>query len=68
VASVPCIKATVTLTLALPKFGLLAPAAQAVVGQLYVADIGVPPELYGEPSVGIKVGAIFAADSIVRVE
>ena len=67
-AGVPCIVATVTLTLALPKLGLLTPAAQAVVGELYVADIGVPPELYAEPSLGIKVGAIFTADSVVRVE
>ena len=66
-AGTPCIRATVTLTLALPKVGLLIPAAQAVVGELYVADIGVPPELYAEPSLGIKVGPIFAADSIVRV-
>lgn len=67
-AGVPCIVATVTLTLALPKWGLLTPAAQVVVGELYVADIGVPPELYAEPSLGIPVGAIFAADSIVRME
>ena len=66
-AGAPCITATVTLTLALPKVGLLASAAQSVVGELFVADIGVPPELYAEPSLGIKVGAIFAADSIVRV-
>ena len=66
-AGTPCVKATVTLTLALPKVGLLTQAAQAVVGELYVADIGVPPELYAEPSLRITVGAIFAADSIVRV-
>jgi len=31
------------MTLALPKAGLLAPEAQAQVGELYLADIGVPP-------------------------
>jgi NAD(P)H-hydrate epimerase len=66
-AGAPCMRAAVALTLALPKVGLLTPVAQAVVGELYVADIGVPPELYAEPSLGIKVGAIFATDSIVRV-
>ena len=66
-AGVPCMRATVTLTLALPKVGLLTAAAQSVVGELYVADIGVPPEVYAEPSLGIKVGVIFAADSILRV-
>lgn len=40
----PCIRATATMTLALPKTGLgLAPT---VVGELYVADIGVPPLLF----------------------
>lgn len=40
----PCIRATATMTLALPTTGLgLAPT---VVGELYVADIGVPPAIY----------------------
>ncbi len=42
----PCIKAKVTLTLALPKTGLLATAASDYVGQLLVADISVPREVY----------------------
>jgi len=39
----PCIHASATLTLALPKTGLLAPAAKPFVGDLYLADISVPP-------------------------
>ncbi len=42
----PCIRADATLTLALPKTGLLASEARAVVGTLTVADIGVPPQAY----------------------
>jgi len=61
----PCIQATATLTLALPKTGLLAPAAQAWVGQLYLADIGVPPELYQQ--LGLGVPALFATDEIIPV-
>ena len=38
----PCIRADATLTLALPKTGLLAPTARPVTGELAVADIGVP--------------------------
>ena len=34
------------MTLALPKSGLLTTAAQAAVGELYLADISVPPELF----------------------
>lgn len=67
-ASSHCTHATATLTLALPKIGLLTPAAKAWVGDLYLADIGVPPELYAQPSLGLKVAPNFAADWIVRVE
>ena len=63
----PCIRAAATMTLALPKTGLLVPGAKPFVGDLYVADIGVPPELYAHPSLGLTVGAIFAEDSIMRV-
>ena len=62
------IRATATLTLALPKIGLTTPTAKARVGKLYVADISVPPELYARPSLGLTVGPIFADDSIIRVE
>ena len=61
----PCLRAAATLTLALPKAGLLAPEARPYVGDLYLADIGVPPELYRR--LGLEVGAIFAEDSIKRV-
>ena len=40
----PCVRATATMTLALPKVGLA--LAPTVVGELYVADIGVPPSVY----------------------
>ena len=63
---VPCIRAASTLTLALPKTGLLAPAARPFTGELAVADIGIPPEVYA--MVGVDVGPVFAERSIVRVE
>jgi NAD(P)H-hydrate epimerase len=61
----PCVRATATLTLALPKAGLLAPEARPYVGDLYLADIGVPPELYRQ--LGIEVDRWFESDSIVPV-
>jgi NAD(P)H-hydrate epimerase len=64
VASDPTIRATATLTLALPKAGLLRPAAHAWVGKLYVADISVPPVIYQR--LGLRVGPIFARSDIVR--
>lgn len=52
-------QATVTLTLALPKTGLL---RAAEVGTLYLADIGVPPAVYRR--FGLTVPPLFR-DAIV---
>ncbi len=62
----PTICATATLTLALPKQGLLHPDAKKFVGDLYLADISVPPELYA--NMGIVVPPLFAESDIIRVE
>ena len=56
----PVIRAAATLTLALPKSGLTAEAAQDAVGELYLADIGVPPSLYEGPPLNLRVGHLFA--------
>jgi NAD(P)H-hydrate epimerase len=40
------VRATATLTLALPKRGLGSAAVRHAVGELYLADISVPPGLY----------------------
>ncbi len=63
-----CIAATATLTLALPKRGLLQPPARAACGQLFLADIGVPPVLY--ESLNLDVPPLFATDTVLpfRVE
>ncbi|USN87788.1 MAG: NAD(P)H-hydrate epimerase [Candidatus Nomurabacteria bacterium] len=42
----PCIRADITMTLALPKTGFKSTTAKEYLGKLYLADIGVPPELY----------------------
>lgn len=62
----PCIRATMTLTLAMAKTGLLAPPAAAVVGELCVADIGVPAEAYARLGVDLP-GQMFAQGSFVPV-
>jgi len=63
----PAIRAAATMTLALPKEGLRVPGVEAYVGELYLADIGVPPELYARPALGLKVGPLFAESDIVRL-
>jgi NAD(P)H-hydrate epimerase len=62
----PAIRAAATMTLALPKKGLETPS-QPVVGELYLADIGVPPELYSQPSININVGPIFSDGPLIRL-
>jgi NAD(P)H-hydrate epimerase len=63
----PAIRATATLTLALPKVGLLSETAVGHVGELYLADISVPPALYAGPGLQLDVGPIFASADIVRI-
>jgi len=65
-ASDPNIRATDTLTLALPKRGLLAPSARRWVGQLHLADISVPEKVYRR--LGLTVGPIFAESDIVAID
>lgn len=61
----PAIKATATLTLALPKRGLTAAGAEEFTGQLYLADIGVPAEVYER--IGIEVGPVFSGSDLIRL-
>lgn len=61
-AAIPCIHADATLTLALPKLGLL---EAGEVGQLFLADISVPPEVFRR--LGISVPGLFDVDTIVEL-
>lgn len=62
----PCVRAAATLTLALPKTGLLHPEARAVVGDPYLADIGIPPEVYRR--LGFEIPSdLFAEGPIVAL-
>ena len=63
----PVIQATATMTLALPKEGLRTPDAAVHVGELYLADISVPPSLYARTALGFHVGPIFAKGDVVRL-
>ena len=61
----PAIQATATMTLALPKAGLRAQGVEVYVGELYLADISVPPSLYAEPALALEVGPLFAESEIL---
>jgi len=60
----PCIRATATLTLALPKTGFLEPNASRLVGDLFLADISIPRQVYqsfGQQSV------LFLKEPLLRI-
>lgn len=61
----PTIRATRTLTLALPKTGLLRPEAAIAVGELWLADISVPARAYER--FGLALGPLFAESDLIRI-
>ena len=63
----PAVRATTTLTLALPKEGLRAPDTVEYVGELYLADISIPPGLYAGLGLELPPGPIFSRAEIIRL-
>ena len=61
----PSIRAAATLTLALPKAGLGVAEVRQRLGDLYLADLSVPPALYHQ--LGLDVGPLFAEESVIRL-
>jgi len=62
--SSPCIKSGLTLTLAMPKRGLLGKQSKKYVRRLYLADIGIPKKIYKKFGFDRK---IFLKKSIVKI-
>lgn len=67
----PAIKAMATITIALPKKGLAEPEARALVGDLYLGNIAVPPDLYSRSFPGMAPELVkdnpFETSEIVRI-
>jgi NAD(P)H-hydrate epimerase len=61
----PSVCAQATLTLALPKKGFANREARDMSGEIYLADISVPPEML--LLLGLEIGPIFARNEIVRL-
>jgi hydroxyethylthiazole kinase-like uncharacterized protein yjeF len=64
----PCIRATFTVTLGLPKAGLLTGCGPDQAGAIWMVDIGIPHEAYR--AVGIDLSswsAVLAASDSVRI-
>jgi NAD(P)H-hydrate epimerase len=63
--SQPAIRAVTTLALDLPKRGTCELPARAFVGELYLADLGIPRTVHER--MGIATGNVFSEGPIVRV-
>jgi NAD(P)H-hydrate epimerase len=61
----PSINAEATMTLALPKSGLVSENAAFSVGDLYLADISVPLALYR--SMELDIPNIFIENEIIKI-
>jgi hydroxyethylthiazole kinase-like uncharacterized protein yjeF len=66
VAYAPSVRADVTVTLGLPKPGLTRGDGPRASGEIWVADIGVPFEVYEALGIGVPPG-LFAASDRVRL-
>ena len=59
------IRAALTVTLALPKRGLLTTRSGALVGELLLADIGIPPQAFDR--LAIETRGLFEHGDLVRI-
>jgi hydroxyethylthiazole kinase-like uncharacterized protein yjeF len=67
VAYAPCVHAHATVTFSLPKQGLMTGDGQRLAGEVWIADIGVPPEAFA--ALGIKVPpALFSTGDLRRLQ
>jgi len=59
------IRAALTVTLALPKPGLITTRSRALVGDLLLADIGIPPRVFDR--LAIETRGLFKSGDLVRI-
>lgn len=59
------VHATATLALGLPAIGFRRGDGPELVGDLYVGDIGIPPEVWRGSKLGYDVGFLFAREEII---
>lgn len=63
----PTIKASATMTLALPKVGLRTPTDDNLIGDLFLADISVPIQLYKEMGIKMDNESLFSQNAIIKI-
>ena len=65
VAYAPCVRADVTITLGLPKQGLLIADGPRVAGEVWVADIGIPEQAYESLGITLPMGLFAQASAVM---
>lgn len=63
----PCVSADVTVALGLPTVGLQPAIVHAYIGDLYLADLGIPPAAWHAAGVTLAGPSLFAAGPLVRL-
>jgi len=63
----PCVTADVTVALGLPSVGLQPAIVHAYLGDLYLADLGIPPDAWRAVGVGVDGASPFAGGPLVRL-
>jgi hydroxyethylthiazole kinase-like uncharacterized protein yjeF len=63
----PCVTADVTVALGLPSIGLRPAIVHAYLGDLYLADLGIPPEAWRAVGVSLTGASPFAGGPLVRL-
>jgi NAD(P)H-hydrate epimerase len=66
VAYAPAVQASTTVTLGLPKAGLCKADGPRLAGEVWLADIGVPFEVYAELGLGVPDG-LFSQSTAVKL-
>ena len=64
----PTVKAYATMTLVLPKIGLTLEKNRIFVGDLYLADISVPPGIYKGITGKMEVKPLFSEGEIIKLK
>ncbi|MDP4206778.1 MAG: NAD(P)H-hydrate epimerase [Bacteroidota bacterium] len=61
------IKPTATMTIGLPKSSFAIPETRDILGRLFVADIGIPPDLFKQYFPDIDTTGLFSLSEIIEI-
>lgn len=62
-----CVRASATLALGLPLEGIFTQKARPMVGEIFLADMGIPKTLFAAPGVEMEVRVYFSESAILKL-